>query len=95
METQSTTPVPSEAPKKPEGMTDEAWNKMNLMWGMIQGLDNPPSTRVQEAAPGDSKMQAILSMTEGVIQAGEKLGLPSDKTSSTLQTILTPTPETK
>lgn len=82
--------TPAEKPVKPEGMTDEAWEKMNLVWGMIQKLEAPPSPKVQEAAPGDKSMQAILSMTEGLMETGEKLGMPADKVSSALQTMLTP-----
>jgi hypothetical protein len=82
--------VPQEKAVRPEGMTEEAWQKMNLLWGMVQSLDNPPSAKVKEAAPGDNGMQAILSMTEGLIEAGEKLGMPSDKITSALQTILKP-----
>jgi len=82
--------VPQETPGRPEGMTEAAWQKMNLLWGMVESLENPPSEAVQAAAPGDEGIQTILSMTEGLMQAGEKLNMPSDKVSEALRNILKP-----
>lgn len=68
----------------PAGMTKEAWEKMNLTWGLLEGLIEPPSARVIEAAAGDQSMAGILSMADGLLKAGERMGMSSDRVLSTL-----------
>jgi hypothetical protein len=79
--------IPNNQEVPPAGMTKEAWEKMNLTWGMLESLLEPPSGRVKEAAAGDKGMEKILSMTEGLLKAGEKMGMQSDKVLSSMQEI--------
>lgn len=43
-------------PEKPAGMSEEAWERMNLVWGAIKGLLTPPSENAKQATAGDKSM---------------------------------------
>lgn len=72
----------------PAGMTQEAWQRMQLTWGMIEALTGEPSQRVKDAAQGDMGMEAVLAMTEGLLKAGGKMGIQSDEIVSSIPKIL-------
>ncbi len=72
----------------PAGMTQKAWEEMQLAWGMFSALNGESTPDVQEAAQGDTGMEAILRMTKGLLDTGEKMGLKSDKVFTALQDIV-------
>lgn len=81
------TPQSSEIPT---GMSKEAWEKMNLTWGIIEALNSPPSEKAQHVAGGDKFMESIFQMTEGILKAGERMGMHADDIQSTVQSVFKP-----
>ena len=81
-------------PEKPEGMSQEEWERMSILWGAIKGLTSPPSEVAQQAAGGDKGMEAIFQMTEGILKAGEELGMPAAKIQLTIEKTFEPKEKT-